>query len=385
MSKKRKVSVILPVYNVERYLKKCMDDILGQTLREIEVICIDDGSTDGSLGILREYEQKDERVRVLEQENTGAAFARNRGMELAKGEYLSFLDSDDFYEPEMLERAYLRAKETQADVTIFRGNRYDDTLDTYLPMDYSIKEKQLPGRNPFCWRDMPDRIFTFAVGWAWDKLYSREFAEKEKLRFQELRTSNDLYFVFSSLAKAERICVMNELLVHHRIHVRGSLSATREKSWNCFYAACTALRNELVCMGSYGELEKGFVNWALHFCFWNLDTIEGAAYEKVYDLICGTCDEDFGFLSHTRDFYAQPELYDRLAQMKKTSCTEYLLGEKRRLTEEVKEKQERIRGLEHEIRAVKASPTFRAGRVITAVPGKIKRVIKGQKPDSKGG
>lgn len=141
MSKKRKVSVILPVYNVERYLKKCMDDILGQTLREIEVICIDDGSTDGSLGILREYEQKDERVRVLEQENTGAAFARNRGMELAKGEYLSFLDSDDFYEPEMLERAYLRAKETQADVTIFRGNRYDDTLDTYLPMDYSIKEK----------------------------------------------------------------------------------------------------------------------------------------------------------------------------------------------------------------------------------------------------
>ena len=379
MSKKRKVSVILPVYNVERYLRKCMDDILGQTLREIEVICIDDGSTDSSREILREYEQRDERVRVLVQENAGAAAARNRGMELAQGEYLSFLDSDDFYEPEMLEKAYLRAEETQADVTVFRGNRYDDTLGLYIPMDYSIKKKQLPGRNPFCWRDMPDCIFTFAVGWAWDKLYRREFVEDQKLTFQELRTSNDLYFVFSSLVKAKKICVMKELLVHHRIHVKESLSVTREKSWNCFYEACTALKNELVRMGVYDDLEKGFVNWALHFCFWNLDTIEGAAYEKVYDLICGACNEDYGLLSHERCFYAQPDLHDRLAEMKKVSCTEYLLSEKRRLAETVKEKQERIRELEHEIQAVKASATFRAGRVITAVPGKIKRVIKGQK------
>ena len=95
-----KVSVILPVYNVEKYLKECLDSILNQTLQEIEVICVDDGSTDRSLEILREYEKKDKRVIVLTQENKGAGAARNKGLAIAKGEYLSFLDSDDFLLPE---------------------------------------------------------------------------------------------------------------------------------------------------------------------------------------------------------------------------------------------------------------------------------------------
>lgn len=379
MSEEIKVSVILPVYNVERYLKQCMDGILGQTMKKIEVLCIDDGSTDGSLEILQEYEKRDSRVRTLSQANAGAAAARNRGMELARGEYLSFLDADDFFEPEMLERAYQCARREQAEITVFRGNRYDDTLETYIPMDYSIKSWQLPDKNPFCWKDMPDRIFTFAVGWAWDKLYLRKFVEEEKLRFQELRTSNDLYFVFASLVKAKKIFTMEELLVHHRIHVKGSLSATREKSWKCFYEACIALQEELIRMDVYGELEKGFVNWALHFCFWNLDTIEGAAYDKVYGLVCKECCERFGFFRHERDYYAQPELYDRLMQMRGHTCVEYLLLENKRLAEEKRRKQERIAELEMENRAVKNSPTFRAGRVITAVPGKIKKVLRGNK------
>lgn len=375
MSEKIKISVILPVYNVERYLKQCMDGILGQTLREIEIICIDDGSTDGSQEILREYEGRDGRVQVLTQKNAGAAAARNRGMALARGKYLSFLDSDDFFEPDMLEKAYCCAEREQADITIFRGNRYDDTLDAWIPMDYSIKKQQLPDRNPFNWRDMPEHIFTFAVGWAWDKLYLRKFVEDGELSFQELRTSNDLYFVFSSLAKAERIYTMEDLLVHHRIHVKGSLSVTRERSWRCFYEACTALQDELIRMGVYEELEQGFASWALHFCFWNLDTIEGAAYEKVYDLICGECSERFGFFRHTREYYVQPELYDRLLQMKGCSCVEYLLRENRRLKEEKKQDRMKMDALEQENRAVKDSPTFRAGRIITAVPGKLKKIL----------
>jgi len=376
MSEKKKISVILPVYNVERYLEKCMTDILGQTLKEIEVICIDDGSEDGSLEILREYERRDARVRVVSQKNAGAAAARNRGMALAQGKYLSFLDSDDFFEPDMLEKAYQCAQRERAEITIFRGNRYDDTLETYLPMDYSIKSRQLPEKNPFSWRDMPDHIFTFAVGWAWDKLYLRTFVEDAKLQFQQLRTSNDLYFVFSSLVKAERIFTMEDLLVHHRIHVKGSLSVTREKSWRCFFEACTALQEELIRMGVYENVEKGFVSWALHFCFWNLDTIEGAAYEKVYDLICEECCGRFGFFRHPREDYAQPELYDRLLQMRGRSSVESLLLEKKRLEKEREQMQMRIRRLEEENRAVKSSPTFRAGRIVTAVPGKIRRMIR---------
>ena len=110
MSDKIKVSVVLPVYNVERYLQQCMDGILGQTLKEIEVICIDDGSADGSLGILREYERRDSRVQVLTGENHGAAAARNRGMERACGEYLIFLDSDDYIDKNYFQLLVAKAR-----------------------------------------------------------------------------------------------------------------------------------------------------------------------------------------------------------------------------------------------------------------------------------
>ena len=105
-----KVSVILPVYNASDYLHQCMDSIVGQTLKDIEIICVDDGSTDNSLDILKEYEQKDKRVKVIQQKNAGAGAARNNGLSIATGEYLSFLDSDDFFEPDMLEKAYEKAK-----------------------------------------------------------------------------------------------------------------------------------------------------------------------------------------------------------------------------------------------------------------------------------
>lgn len=135
------------------------------------------------------------------------------------------------------------------------------------------------------------------------------------------------------------------------------------------------LQDELIRMGVYEELEQGFASWALHFCFWNLDTIEGAAYEKVYDLICGECSERFGFFRHTKEYYVQPELYDRLLQMRDCSCVEYLLRENRSLKEEKKQDRMKMDELEQENRAVKDSPTFRAGRIITAVPGKMKKIL----------
>ena len=92
-----KVSVIIPVYNVEEYLRECLDSIVKQTLREIEIICVDDGSTDNSLEILKEYAKKDNRITVITQKNLHAGVARNAGLAVAKGEYLSFLDSDDFF------------------------------------------------------------------------------------------------------------------------------------------------------------------------------------------------------------------------------------------------------------------------------------------------
>lgn len=380
MSEKVKVSVIIAVYNGEKYLRKCLDDVLSQTLREIEVICVDDGSADGTAAILAEYEKKDPRVRAVHQENAGAGTARNNGLSCARGEYLSFLDADDFFEPQMLERAYERAAASRADIAVFRGDRYDDTRETYIPMDYSVKTRMLPEKNPFAYRDIPDDIFMVFVGWAWDKLYRREFVTGDAyLRFQALRTSNDLFFVFSALVKAQSILVVDEKLVHHRIRVKGSLSVTREKSWDCFYRATLALREELVRIGVYAEVEKGFLNWALHFGFWNLDTIEGPGFEKVYNLLCGECCGELGWFEKERDYYkGNLALYDRLKDMRGKTCMEYLLSGYRESTAKLRETESRLRDAQRENRELRESTIFKTGSVVTALPRKVKRMLKGE-------
>ena len=101
-----KISVIIPVYNVEKYLPECLESILNQNFQDFEIICVDDGSTDRSLDILQEYKRKDDRFVILQQRHAGAGAARNHGIKLAEGKYIQFLDSDDYFEPTLLETIF---------------------------------------------------------------------------------------------------------------------------------------------------------------------------------------------------------------------------------------------------------------------------------------
>ena len=113
-----KISVIIAVYNVEKYLRQCLDSVVNQTLKDIEIICIDDGSTDNSPKILERYANKDDRIKIITQQNQGQSVARNKGIEVAKGKYISFQDSDDVWLPQKLEKQITKAIETNADVII---------------------------------------------------------------------------------------------------------------------------------------------------------------------------------------------------------------------------------------------------------------------------
>ena len=110
MSQKIKVSIIVPVYNVEKYLKRCLDSITNQTLKELEIICINDGSTDNSLKILKQYAHKDKRISIINKQNEGLSVARNTGMEAASGEYIGFVDSDDWIDLDFYKKLYTTAK-----------------------------------------------------------------------------------------------------------------------------------------------------------------------------------------------------------------------------------------------------------------------------------
>ena len=171
-----KVSVVIPVYNVEEFLNECLDSIVHQTLEDIEIICVNDGSKDKSLDILNLYAKNDDRITVISQENGGHAVATNRGMGLAKGEYLYLMDSDDILELTALEETYNYAKEKDADFILFQSLNYDMDEDKYYKTDiYSMEHiADFVGDSVFNYNDLDEMIFDIPVT-PWSKLYKNQF------------------------------------------------------------------------------------------------------------------------------------------------------------------------------------------------------------------
>ena len=282
-----KVSVIVPVYNAEAYLNETLDRLINQSLKEIEIICIDDGSTDCSLEILKKYQACDNRITVIVQEHINAGAARNRGLEIAKGEYLSFLDADDIYEQNMLESAYLAAIDNDAEIVVFRSNRLNEKIGEYEGTRWTIRDEYLPDKKVFSHKDMKNFLYCFSAGWAWDKLFLRSYIEEMNLQFQEQRWINDKFFVECALSAANRIYVLNEVLICKRVYNSGSLTSDYSDSGKSEYIflALKAIKEQLIVWGIYEELRADYQNFCLHHILWNLDQfLELSSFEAVYNL-----------------------------------------------------------------------------------------------------
>ena len=318
-----KVSVIVAVYNAAAHLRQCLDSIMNQTLQEIEIICVNDGSKDNSLEILQEYTEKDPRFIVIDQENGGAGAARNNGLRHAKGEYLSFLDSDDFFEPDMLENAYEKAVKADADVIVFGSDQYRDDLDEFTKVSWVIREKELPKYRPMNQRTFTDNVFKVFVGWAWDKLFKAEFIRRYNLEFQEIRTTNDMRFVFLAIVLAERIEIDTKVYAHQRRDDPASLSNTREKSWACFRDALNSLKEKLQEFGLYDELEQDYINYTLHSSLWNLTTIKGDKQEVLYDHLKNEWFAEFGITAHDESYFYNRSEYSQYSEIMKKSFSQW--------------------------------------------------------------
>lgn len=311
------VSVIIPVYKAEEFIRKCVGSVMAQTLKDIEIICVDDGSPDNSLEILKELAAQDSRVKVISQPNGGAGAARNNGLRHATGEYLSFLDADDFFEPNMLEEAYTCAETHRADFVVFNSDQYHMDKDAFVEVPWVLRTKDIPPYMPFGYRQLTDNVFKTFVGWAWDKLYRRSFVLEQNLWFQEQRTTNDMLFVFSALVVAKRIAVVDKVLAHQRRGGSESLSVTREKSWHCFRDALAALKQRLVQEGIFWELEQDYINYALHFSLWNLNTLAEPTHQMLQDKLCSEWFAEFGIVGKPESYFHNRKEYAQFAKLMK--------------------------------------------------------------------
>jgi len=263
-----KISVIIPVYNGERYIKQCLDSLINQTFQDFEIICVNDGSTDKSLAILEQYAQKDSRIKIINQKNTGVSPARNRAMPEAKGEYLSFLDCDDFFEPDMFERLYENSVKYDADITVCGVKFFDERTKTVKDADF-IDFNILPDKKVFSAKENSKYIFQIGLNWCWDKLYKASFVKQNNFMFQTTKVHNDSFFAAYPLTKAKRMSVLNKTLCTYRINVDTSAtSMSRKIKYSLsFYEVLVLLKESLIKDNTFEFFKQSFANFAIDiFC-----------------------------------------------------------------------------------------------------------------------
>ena len=215
-----KVSIVIPVYNGERFLKQCLDSVLKQTYTNLEVICVNDGSKDNSLSILNKIKELDQRVIVISQENQGMSGARNSGIKVATGEYISFVDCDDFIDKYMIENLVCIAEKANAEIAIANILLfYEDTLSISSfrdePLYYSLRE------TCFSINQAPDMIKHIGV---WDRIFKREFIEQNNFKFIDGVTYEDAAFCIETEIRAKRIVLTPEHLYFYRKNAGGSVT-----------------------------------------------------------------------------------------------------------------------------------------------------------------
>ena len=222
------VSVVIPVYNAEKYLCEALDSIINQTYINLEIVCVDDGSTDSSFQILEEYKNKDSRVIVYTEENSGGGAARNYGLERATGEYIYFFDADDIANKTLIEKALAKAVETDADVVAFDAYTFNDDNSELKTLKKCYNRNILKDfeKETFSYKDFPNKILSIINIVPWNKLIRREIIMENNIRFDEISSSDDLTFSVMCAAVARKIAVINEALINYRFGREGSITST---------------------------------------------------------------------------------------------------------------------------------------------------------------
>lgn len=323
-----KISIIMPTYNVERYIRHSISCIQKQTLQDIELILVDDGSTDSTIEIAKESAKGDSRIVICKEEHHNAGHARNVGLAHARGEYLAILDSDDIFEADMLDLAYKQAvRAGYPDVVLLKADRYLDHEKQFIDVPWMLNTKKFPSKTLFSPEEIHPNIFRSMVGWTWDKLFKRSSIEKHSIRFQEQRAFNDLLFTFSAIILAETITVLDSKpLVHQRKRGGGSISDKKNEAWPYIQPALLGLRDVLVDNGLYQRYEREYINYALHLIDNNISAIpvSDPGFPDFYNAVRSSWHLEFGLPEHNSSYFFVKTEWDRYRFIINHSLADYV-------------------------------------------------------------
>lgn len=244
------LSVVSPVYNGGKYLEPFLISVLQQSFPHFELIMVDDGSTDSSIEIIKSYQKKDSRIHLIEQNHKGAGSARNFGLSQAKGQYIIFLDCDDWFNDDFFKTMIDRIEVDQSDIAVCEFFIYNQqTGETEKSVISEMGNLKIERTN---------LVFDIFAPNPWTKLYRVSFLKQNQLLFQEIPSCNDWSFAYTSLACAEKISVIREPLVYYRTKTNTSISSQRYKRTKDIVRAVLDLKRQLQLRGLYGCFKSGF-------------------------------------------------------------------------------------------------------------------------------
>ncbi len=307
MSEKNpKISIIVPCYNAQRFLHKCLNTILNQTIKDIEIICVDDCSTDDTAQILLEFAKKDKRIKILTHaKNSGISVTRNTGIEAATGDYIAFIDSDDYIDVTMMEKLYNKAEKTGAEIVLsniylyfedtgakqlFRDNRYFTYLSSRL---FTLTEEP--------------RLVTY-IG-VWDRIYTRDLILKNNLRFPVGLVYEDHLFTIQAMACAKSITVVNEPLYYYRKNAGGSITDNEIKNdkykFN-FVEISKLIKTFMKNRGIYKTLQNEYLKYHIFYATIHQSNCSIKNFSTFFNMMRAiTSDEDYEVLEKTNLNYLQ--------------------------------------------------------------------------------
>lgn len=281
-----KLSVIVPVYNVENYLRQCLDSIVNQTLKEIEIICVNDGSTDGSQDILYEYAQKDKRIKLINKKNAGLGAARNTGMKYATGEYIGFVDSDDWVDITMFEKLYNNAKHYESDlvmcpICVVDENPKENHDYSYFNLDCFTEDFD---NSSFDYCKTKDFFFRICVT-AYNKIYRTDFLEINKVRFPEGLIFEDNPFFYKAFLKAKRVSLVRDFLYYYRAKRDDSIIANADKKYFDVVKIHDLTRNIFLDDPDLLEFKIDLISYIILSIFNRYNQIATVLKKEFFDLI----------------------------------------------------------------------------------------------------
>ena len=315
-----KISIIIPFYNSENFIKECLNSLIYQTFKNFEIICVNDGSSDNSIEILREFQKKDKRIHIIAQNNMGNS--RNIGIKESKGDYILFLDFADIFNQTMIEELYAKIKGNDLDIIICKSQlfkvenkRYIFYNEDYLFPDYFFKN------NSFSFLNIKKYYFNLFIWWPWDKLFKKKYIENIRNEFQILNNTNYLSFIYSSLISSKKIFYFDKILINHRIPI---IEYSNEKSYDYFYCAHKELKKFIKKKKLYKKYKKDFINYIATISIWKLENINEKFFCQLYQKLRIHWLNEFKINKYNKKYFYKLNIYKNI---------KYILNTKLKLNE----------------------------------------------------